>query len=136
MRTYIKVSQKLRSEICEKFNISKNMLWKSLTGLRNSKTAKEARDYALSHGGKWISEVNFIPDCETRHLPEGGFVQEFKNGVLVQSQGNKVTIMRKGKSLAEFTDVTLNAWGNVLVVAQSLASGMSEAQALRKMTEA
>jgi hypothetical protein len=44
--------------------------------------------------------------------------------------------MRKGKSLAEFTDVTLNAWGNVLVVAQSLASGMSEAQALRKMTEA
>lgn len=135
MRTYIKVSSSLRRDIVDRFGIDRILLWRSLVGLSNSDTAKSVRDYALSHGGRWVTEVSFIPDCETRHF-EGGFVQEFKNGIAVRSLGDKVSILQDGRSVAEFTGVTLNAWGNVLVIAQSLASGMTESKALEKMTEA
>ena len=135
MRTYIKVSSSLRRDIVDRFGIDRISLWRSLSLLNNSGTAKCVRDYALAHGGRWVTEVSFIPNCETRHF-EGGFVQEFKNGIAVRCLGNKACILRDGRSVAEFTDVTLDAWGNVLVVAQSLASGMTESQALQKITEA
>lgn len=53
----IRVSEKLKKEMCEKFKLSNVSIWGALHFRTQSEAAKEIRNYALSHGGKLFEEA-------------------------------------------------------------------------------
>lgn len=127
MRTYIKVDERLRSDLMGIFGLSRMSVWKALNGLTASEKSTQVRRYALANGGQYVRE-EFVPSCKTIHNEDGGFRQEFAGGVSVQVNPslNTITITRDDEELECFKDVTLNTWGNVLRMAQAYSEGCTE----------
>jgi len=129
MRSYIKLSENLRAQICKRFKVTRKTVWQACAGLSNSDLSRKIRQYALSNGGQWVKEIAFIPECRTRHSADGSWIQEFANGVEVLFTGSKAVIRLAGKEIDSYENVTLKTWGNVLCQAQAVAEGQFEAMA-------
>ena len=127
MRSYIKLSENLRAQICKRFKVTRKTVWQACAGLSNSDLSRKIRQYALSNGGQWVKEIAFIPECRTRHSADGSWIQEFANGVEVLFTGSKAVIRLAGKEIDSYENVTLKTWGNVLCQAQAVAEGHFEA---------
>jgi len=120
MRTYIRINQDLRSQMAHKFGLSRQSLYESLTGLNHSATADEVRAYALANGGKVVCET-YMPACTTVKTGKG-LAQTFANGVVVLLDLGTSTarVMRGDEELAHYENVDINAWANILWMAQEL----------------
>ncbi|MBP3202271.1 MAG: hypothetical protein J6M31_01520 [Bacteroidales bacterium] len=127
MRSYIKLSENLRAQICKRFKVTRKTVWQACAGLSNSDLSRKIRQYALSNGGQWVKEIAFIPECRTRYSADGSWIQEFANGVEVLFTGSKAVIRLAGKEIDSYENVTLKTWGNVLCQAQAVAEGQFEA---------
>lgn len=125
MRSYIKISGDLRAQLRKGFNVTNKTVWQACAGLSDSDLSRKIRQYALAHGGQWVKEVAFVPQCKTQHFADGSFIQEFANGVSVIFSNGKATIRQNENDVDTYEGVTLNAWGNVLYQAQALANRMS-----------
>ena len=121
MRTYIKVSNKLRMELAERFGLTNVSVWRSLNYLTDGGRAPEVRDYALSHGGA-IAEDDFIPNCRTEHTADE-IVQTFAGGVQVRigKHDSRAVLVIDGTPTEEYDSVTVQSWGNLLHHAQEIA---------------
>ena len=126
MRSYIKISRDLRSEIRNGFKVTDKTIWQACAGLSDSDLSRKIRQYALSHGGLWVKEVAFVPQCKTQHFADGSFIQEFANGVSVLFCNGRAVIRQNDNDMDIYEGVTLNAWGNVLCHAQAIAEGNFE----------
>ena len=127
MRSYIKITEDLRAELCKGFKCTRQTVWKACAGLTDTDLSRKIRQYALSHGGQWVKEIAFIPECRTRHSADGSWIQEFANGVEVLFTGSKAVIRLAGKEIDSYENVTLKTWGNVLCQAQAVAEGQFKA---------
>lgn len=121
MRTYIKINSSLRQEIMTMFEISRNSLYEHLNGLTRSKLSEEIRSYALAHGGQMVCET-YMPACTTTKTSVG-MAQTFDNGIVVLLDLGTSTarIMRGDEELAHYENVDINAWANILWLAQEFS---------------
>lgn len=126
MRSYIKLSPELRAAICAEFEISRQGVWEACNFLRNTQRSRDIRAYALSHGGQKVVEYNCVPKCGISHDSNGGFVQDFGNGVLVLFSRGIATIRKDDKDVDSYEGITLESWGNLLMRAQAMAQGRSD----------
>lgn len=131
MRTYIRVSDSLRRELVDRFEVSRTSIWSALNYLTNGDRPEAIRQYALSHGGS-IEEQNFIPNCRTEHTQDE-IIQTFAGGVQVRisRKDGAVALMNGDKVLEKYEPMPLQAWGNILHRAQEL-SEEAVAKAARK----
>lgn len=118
MRTYIKIDSLLREQMLSLFNVSHNSLYEYLHGLTNSQLGKDVRAYALAHGGQMVCET-YMPACTTVKTSTG-LAQTFENGVVVLLDlgTSAARIMRGDEELAHYDNVDINAWANILWLAQ------------------
>lgn len=121
MRTFIKVSDPLRRDLVNKFKVSKPTVWAALNYITRGGNGPAIRRYALSHGGA-IVEEDFMPNCRTEHTQEE-MIQTFAGGIQVRvSKVNSgAVILRDGKEVERYEELTLKAWGNLLYHAQELS---------------
>lgn len=126
MRTYIKVSDKVRQELAARFGVSAVSVWKALNYLTKGGRAPEIRDYALSHGGA-IAEDDFIPNCRTEHTKDE-IVQTFAGGVQVRigRQDSHAVLVIDGTPSEEYDSVSVQSWGNLLHHAQEIAESRAK----------
>ena len=122
MRTYIKVSEELRAELCERFGVNRISVWKALNYLTNKERPEAVRQYALEHGGQLIVE-HTVPNIESSIRERDRLIQSFGNGVvLVTSLKDSSSRLYKGNTLMLSADaVTVQGWGNMIEQAQQLA---------------
>lgn len=120
MRTYIKIEPSIRSQIVRRFGITKKSIWEALCGLVHSEQSEQVRQFALANGGKVVCET-YMPACTTVKTSTG-LAQTFKNGVVVllDLQDSTARIMRSDKELSHYENVDINAWANILWMAQEL----------------
>lgn len=126
MRSYIKISGDLRALLRDNFKVTNKTIWQACAGLSDSELSRKIRQYALNHGGRWVTEVAFAPSCNTKHLSDGSFIQEFANGVSVIFSNGRATILKNDNEVEIYEGVTLNVWGNVLSHAQAISEGNFE----------
>ena len=124
MRTYIKIDTPLRQEMMKKFGMRRNCLYEHLCGLKRSSLSDEIRSYALANGGRLVTNEEYIPSCQTVER-EDGIVQTFAGGitVLINIRNSTALILRGEDVLHRYEGVTMNAWSNILRLAQDYAEG-------------
>ena len=127
MRTFIKIDTPLRRQMMKKFGISRHGIYEHLNGLVRSEITDDIRAFALANGGRLIKNEEYIPNCRSVDT-EDGFAQVFAGGitVMINIRNSTAVIMRGGEELHRYTDVTMNAWSNILRMAQDYAEGKIE----------
>ena len=120
MRTYIKIDQDLRTRIMQKYGVTRNCVYENLCGIVHSDLGESMRSFALANGGKMVCEA-YMPACTTVKTGNG-LAQTFENGVVVllDLQDSTARIMRGDEELAHYENVDINAWANILWMAQEL----------------
>ena len=118
MRTYIKVSDKLRRRLWEQFPMSKTTIWSALNYITEGGRSEEIRQWALEHGGRIVDE-DLRTDCETVHTQDE-MIQTFVGNVRVKLDKHTgvVTLQVPGQPDETYRDLPIKAWGNVLARAQ------------------
>lgn len=125
MRRYIRLKPEVRDQIMEKYGVTRTTVWEALSYISRGKRPDAIRKDALEMGGRYFEE-DFIPQCSF-HRTSDGWIQKFAGGVLVTVAGNDVAISKGRKTVAEFEDVTMDGFSNILAQAQQLAEkGMLE----------
>ncbi len=121
MRTYIKVSDRLRAELAKRFGLTNSSVWRALNYLTAGGRSPEVREYALSHGGA-IAEDDFIPNCRTEHTADE-IIQTFAGGVQVRigRRDSRASLLIDGETAEEYDSVSVQSWGNLLHHAQEIA---------------
>ena len=124
MRTYIKINAPLRRRMMETFGVSRKCLFENLNGLVSSERSDEIRTFALANGGRLIRNEEYVPACQTVERADG-FAQLFAGGitVLINTKTSTAAILRGGEELHHYEGVTMNAWSNILRLAQDYAEG-------------
>lgn len=126
MRSYIKITGNLRALLRDNFKVTNKTIWQACAGLSDSELSRKIRQYALTHGGRWVTEVDFVPSCNTKHFSDGSFIQEFANDVFVIFSSGRAAIFKNDNEVEAYEGVSLNVWGNVLLHAQAIAEGNFE----------
>lgn len=111
MRRFIRISSETRDQIMKKYDVTRQTVWEALSYISRGK-----RPDAI---GRYYEE-DFIPQCSFRRT-EDGWIQKFASGVLVTVVGSDVVISKGRKMVAEFENVTMDGYSNILVFAQNLA---------------
>lgn len=125
MRRFIRVSSETRDQIMKKYDVTRQTVWEALSYISRGKRPDAIRKDALEMGGRYYEE-DFMPQCSFRRT-EDGWIQKFASGVLVTVVGCDVVISKGRKMVAEFENVTMDGYSNILVQAQQLAEkGMLE----------
>lgn len=125
MRRFIRISSETRDQIMKKYDVTRQTVWEALSYISRGKRPDAIRKDALEMGGRYYEE-DFIPQCSFRRT-EDGWIQKFASGVLVTVVGSDVVISKGRKMVAEFENVTMDGYSNILVQAQQLAEkGMLE----------
>ena len=125
MRRFIRVSSETRDQIMRKYDVTRQTVWEALSYISRGKRPDAIRKDALEMGGRYY-EDDFMPQCSFRRT-EDGWIQKFASGVLVTVVGCDVVISKGRKMVAEFENVTMDGYSNILVQAQQLAEkGMLE----------
>ena len=125
MRRFIRVSSETRDQIMKKYDVTRQTVWEALSYISRGKRPDSIRKDALEMGGRYYEE-DFMPQCSFRRT-EDGWIQKFASGVLVTVVGSDVVISKGRKMVAEFENVTMDGYSNILVQAQQLAEkGMLE----------
>lgn len=124
MRTYIKIDTPLRRRMMETFGVSRKCLFENLNGLVSSERSDEIRTFALANGGRLIRNEEYVPACQTVERADG-FAQLFAGGitVLINTKTSTAAILRGGEELHRYEGITMNAWSNILRLAQDYAEG-------------
>lgn len=122
MRTYIKVSDPLRRDLCVKFKVTRATVWSALNYITRGGKSPDIRKYALENGGA-IVEEDFIPNCRTEHTTKE-IIQTFPGGIQVRisKTDSKAEIRKEGIVTERYEAVTLQNWGNLLSYAQDLSA--------------
>ena len=120
MRTYIKIDSEVRNRIIHKFGVSRKSVWEALCGLFHSEQSENIRQFALANGGKVVCEA-YMPSCTTAKT-SAGLAQTFANGVVVLLDLGTSTarVMRGDEEISHYENVDINAWANILWMAQEL----------------
>lgn len=125
MRRFIRVSTETRDQIMKKYGVTRQTVWEALSYISKGKRPDSIRKDALEMGGRYYEE-DFMPQCSFRRT-EDGWIQKFASGILVTVVGSDVVISKGRKMVAEFENVTMDGYSNILVQAQQLAEkGMLE----------
>ena len=119
MRRFIRVSTETRDQIMKKYGVTRQTVWEALSYISKGKRPDSIRKDALEMGGRYYEE-DFMPQCSFRRT-EDGWIQKFASGVLVTVVGSDVVISKGRKMVAEFENVTMDGYSNILVFAQNLA---------------
>lgn len=122
MRTYIKVSDPLRRDLCVRFKVTRATVWSALNYITRGGRSPYIRQYALEHGGA-IVEDDFIPNCRTEHTGDE-MIQTFPGGIQVRISkvDSGAQILKEGKVTERYDAVTLQGWSNLLSHAQDLSA--------------
>lgn len=127
MKKQILLPTSVFRELYQTFKVHRVILSRALKYERNSKRDQMLRAAALQRGGFiWTG----IP-APTRYMPDVDTQLDRANGYLRQSFGGRVelslnlptnlaTISVDGNTVAEFTDMTISTWGNVLYSMQQM----------------
>lgn len=119
MKRTIKVNTATRDRIARKHGVTQQSVWNALNFVSRGKRPDEMRKDALAFGGRYI-EDDFIPNCTFKRTSDG-WIQQFAADVLVTVVGSDVVITKGRKTVAEFEDVTMSGYSNILAQAQKLA---------------
>lgn len=121
MKKKIVVSEALRKEISEKFNVGRVTVWRALNYVSGIDKSQAIRRYALSHGGEEICEVACL---ETVHDANGHMYQYLPNGVTIDfdKKAGTASVVKDGAEYARYNNVTVSAIENI----QNFAYGISK----------
>ncbi|MBR6732142.1 MAG: hypothetical protein IKL91_05455 [Bacteroidales bacterium] len=119
MKKEIRVTPEVRDAIMAKYGVSRTTVWEALVFITRNKRGQNIRRDALAMGGRYIEE-DFIPQCTFKRTSDG-WIQQFAADVLVTVVGSDVVITKGRKTVAEFEDVTMSGYSNILAQAQKLA---------------
>lgn len=113
------MTPEVRDAIMAKYGVSRTTVWEALVFITRNKRGQNIRRDALAMGGRYIEE-DFIPQCTFKRTSDG-WIQQFAADVLVTVVGSDVVITKGRKTVAEFEDVTMSGYSNILAQAQKLA---------------
>lgn len=118
MKRFIKVEREVREALMKKYGVSRRAIWEACSYITRGKRPDNIRKDALAMGGTYLEE-GFVPQCSFHRTPDG-WVQKFAAGVLVTVVGSDVVISKGRNKVAEFEDVTMTGFSNILAQAQQL----------------
>lgn len=122
MRTYIKISEHLREELIERFDVDRTTVYRAAHYISNSNQSEAIRDYALAHGGYQVHE-SFTPACSTEHGKDL-MTHKFANGieVTIDLTNSHAEVRQNGAVIREEDHLTLHGWSNLLYDAQMISA--------------
>lgn len=126
MKTFIKVSDRLRKELMDRFNVTRAAVWAALNFLTRGGRGPAIRQYALDNGG-FIVEEDFLPNCRTEHTLDE-IIQTFAGGIEVRISkvDSSAAILCDGEVIERYDAITTQSWGNLLSRAQDLSAQQLE----------
>lgn len=130
------LSKGKQARLCRMFGTSRVTVWSALNYVTNSELSEKIRRAALADGGTVECRIsvpeNFIPNCRTDYMHGGDgrvqrVLQTFSNGVRVEFDSDRCTaiILRGGRPVKTYEEVSIRDWGDIVFEAQSLADSLN-----------